>query len=210
VRPDDKEAHYGKLSFVASDGRRMAVAACDVDNDCDDSETLVPRRVVDTLVALCSGAEAIQLDTTGSELIATIDDTVVRARLVDGKFPAWRRIEPDHKTPTTLVVVGSLLHACSQASVCASETSRGVQFAFTSDGLSIQGKSAEYGESLATCDLVEAGLPCVVRLDPRFATEWLSSLDAAETINVSVKDGNSAVVFRACDCRTTIMPMSDD
>lgn len=209
-RPEDKESHYGRLSFVASDGRRMTVAACDVDNDCDGSQTLVPRRVIDTLVALCSGAESIQLDTTGSELVATIDGTIVRARLVDGQFPAWRGIEPDHKTPHTLVVVGSLLHTCRQASVCASETSRGVKFAFTPDGLWIHGQSAEYGESSATCDLVEAGQPCVVRLDPRFVTEWLASLDAAETINVSVKDGNSAVVLRAGDCRTTIMPMGDD
>lgn len=209
-RPEDKESDYGKLSFVASDGRRMTVATCDVANDCDGSQTLVPRRVIDTLVALCSGAESIQLDTTGSELVATVDDTVVRARLVDGKFPRWRDIEPEHKTSQTLVVVGSLLHACRQASVCASETSRGVKFAFSADGLWIHGKSAEYGESSATCDLVEAGQPGVVRLDPRFVTEWLSSLDAAETINVSVKDGDSAVVLRAGDCRTTIMPMSED
>ena len=201
----------GELSFVGTDGRRMAVASCEIDQSLDDSTTLIPSRVVDVLYRLALGEEAIQLERTATEVIATIGDTVVSARQVEGRYPRWRDVEPtrDHVKPS-LVQVGPLLHACEMAAICTSEDSKGTSWVFTPRGLFLTAKSNQFGESSATCEIVEAGHECSVKIDTRFAIEWLKTLDSAETVEVEAENAESAVVFRAGDRRNVVMPLAKD
>lgn len=203
----------GTLTFVGTDGRRLCAASAEIDQDTDDCHVLAPRRVVDVLVRLCKGADAIQLERTTSELVATVDGVIVQARLVDGRFPKWRDVEPTTDATPSLVVAGALLHAVRQAAICTSEDSKGVTLAITDEGLWLHGQSSAFGESSATCGLVEAGQACTVKLDPRFVCEWLEcgSIDPAETVCLTATDGDSAVVLSASETiRTVIMPLARD
>lgn len=203
------EFKAGMLAFVGTDGRRLCAAEVEIDQATDDAAVVVPRRAVDVLCRLAKHAEAVQLSWAGTEFVAEVDGTTLRARLVDGRFPRWRDVEPERTVKPSLVVVGSLLHSCRQAAICTSEQSKGVTFAFTSEGLHLTSRSAEAGEASVTCDVVEAGDACVVSLDPAFVTEWLGcgSFDLAETIEVEAQDAQSAVVLRAQDCRCVVMPL---
>lgn len=211
-RPKDKDEPYGTLSFVATDGRRLCASSCEIEQDTDDSDTLVPRSAIDTLVRLSKGAGSVQLETTGRELVATVDDTIVKARLVEGRFPRWRDVEVDHGVAESLVVAGALAHAAEMASICASEASKGTEFTITKEGLFLSSRSAEFGESAATCELVEVGHACTVKLDPRFVLGWLrcGSIDPSETISLTAKDSESSVILRSEDVRTVIMPLAKD
>lgn len=218
-RPTDTEAEYGMLTFVATDGRRLCAASAQIANDCDSSTTLVPRDAVDTLVRLAKGAEQVELETTGREIIARVDDTVVKARLVEGRFPRWRDVEVEHDVKPSQVVAGALAHACEMASICASESSKGTDFTITEKGLWLSARSAEFGESSATCDLTTVGHTCTVKLDPYFVLGWLNcgSIDPAETISLTALDADSAVILKAGGgdgsvppIRTVIMPLAKD
>jgi DNA polymerase-3 subunit beta len=202
----------GMLTFVGTDGRRMCVSQAEVSQATDDAKVIVPRDAVDSLCKLAKGAQLVQLGYAGNQLVAEIDDNRVHAVLVQGNFPPWTDAEPTRTVTPSLVIVGSLLSACRQAAICESEASRGVTFAFTKEGLHLTSRSAEAGEASVTCDLVEAGHACNVKLDPRFVCEWLScgSFDWAETIEVEAEDAQSAVVLRAQDARCVIMPLAKD
>lgn len=202
----------GMLAFVGTDGRRLCVAEVEVDQATDDVSVIVPRKAVDVLCRLAKHAEEVELAHLGGELVATVDGTTVRARLVEGRFPKWQDVEPDRTVKPSLVVVGTLLHACRQAAICTSEQSKGVTFAFTAEGLHLTSQSAEAGQASVTCDVVEAGDACVVSLDPAFVTEWLGcgSFDMAETIEVEAESKTTAVVMRAQDNRCVVMPLAAD
>ena len=202
----------GMLSMVGTDGRRMAVAETEIDQDTDDVTVIVPRKAVDVLCRLAKHADVVQLEHAGGELVATVDGTHVRARLVEGKFPKWQDVEPTRTVTPSLAVVGTVLHACRQAAICASEQSKGVTFTFTEDGLHLSSRSSEYGEASVTAELVQPGHACSVKVDPQFVTEWLGcgSFDLAETVEIEVEDAESAVVLRAQDCRCVIMPMAKE
>jgi len=202
----------GMLTLVATDGRRMSVAEVEVDQATDEACVIVPRDAVDSLCKLAKGASLVQLGHAGNQLIAEVDEHRVQAVLVQGNFPRWADADPKRTITPSLVVVGSLLSACRQAAICESEASRGVTFAFTKDGLHLTSRSAEAGEASVTCDLVEPGHSAVVKLDPRFVTEWLAcgSFDMAETIEIEAEDAQSAVVLRSQDSRCVIMPLAKD
>ena len=200
----------GMLAFVGTDGRRLCAAEVEVDQATDDVSIVVPRKAVDVLCRLAKHADAVQLSHLGSELVATVDGTAVRARLVEGRFPRWEDVTPDRTVTPSLVVVGTLLHACRQAAICTSEQSKGVTFTFTDEGLHLTSRSAEAGEASVTCDVVQAGHSCTVSLDPSFVVEWLGcgSFDLAETIEVEAENKSTAVVMRAQDCRCVVMPLA--
>lgn len=197
----------GELTFIATDGRRLYAATADIDQALDNTQTLVTRRTMDVLQRIAGHAEEIEMEANDRELLATIGETTVHARLLEGKFPPWRDVDKEYEDPPSMVVVGNLLRACGAADICTSEASRGVDFTITKEGLFLAGRSSEYGESSATCDLAEVGKCTTVKLDPRYVHDWLVTLDPAETIAIEALDKSSAVVFRSDRCRAVVMPL---
>jgi DNA polymerase-3 subunit beta len=106
----------------------------------------------------------------------------------------------------------SLFAATRAAAICSSDESKGVQFAFSADGIWLQGKSSEKGESSVTCEIIDAGDKASVKLDPSFVTEWLAGIagDADPNVEVEAVKADSAVILRCGDNTGVIMPLAVD
>jgi DNA polymerase-3 subunit beta len=209
------EVKDGTVWFVSTDGRRMSVVECEHDLAVDDSQTLVPSRVMAVLgrLAAYSGDESsVQLETTGRQVIATIGDTTVTASLVEGRFPKWREVLPSRDVEPTTVLPADLLSATRAAGIVTTETSKGITLAITGEGIHLTGRSSEAGESSVTCDIVSAGKSAVVKLDPAYLVEFLRSLpaDGEPEVTIEAVDAESAVVLRSGDHTGVIMPMAQD
>jgi len=217
------DSETGLISFIATDGRRMSVSSAEVaSQDLDNSQTLVPSRAIAALVRLASGGEAVQMLATDTEFVAivgTYDEatgvtgTTLHARLTEGRFPRWKDVDKSHGVPASTAIIGDLLHAIRMAEICTSESSKSVTLTVTPDGIDLAAQAAETGQAQVHCDLVTAGQPVTVRIDPRFASQWLAcgSFDMAEAVRLEAVDAQSAVVLRCGDhCRTIIMPMADE
>lgn len=203
------EFRDGTLYFVATDGKRMAVTECDIDQATDDAAALIPQRAMEIVRRVAATGESVQFETTGSEVVVTVDSTVVRATLLSGQFPKWSLVEPDHEGPHSFANADDLLRACSMAAVCTSETSKGIRWTVADTGITLRSKSQEYGESEVTCGLLEAGTPGSFVINPLYAIEWLNKIDGAETVSIEFKNGDSAMLLRADTARITIMPLAD-
>jgi len=202
------------VTFVATDGRRLSSVRCEHDLAVDNSTTLVPARVMQIIARLAdqAGDDSVQIEATGKEVVATVGNATVTALLMEGKFPRWRDVLPERDVASTTVDRSSLLAATRAAAICSSEESRGVEYAFSADGIWLHGQSAEKGESSVTCDIVEAGAKAGVKLDPAFVVEWLNGIDGDEepTVSIEVVDADSAVVLRCGDNTGVIMPLAKD
>lgn len=202
------------VTFVATDGRRLASVQCDHDQAVDDSQTLVPARVMAIIARLAdhAGDDSVQLEATGKEIVATIGTAKVTASLLEGKFPRWRDVVPERDAKPTTVARIDLFTATRAAAICSSDESKGVQFAFSGDGIWLQGKSSEKGESSVTCEIVDAGDKASVKLDPSFVTEWLAGIASEADPNVEVEavNADSAVILRCGDNTGVIMPLAVD
>jgi DNA polymerase-3 subunit beta len=188
------------VTFVATDGRRLSSVRCEHDLAVDNSTTLVPARVMQIIARLAdqAGDDSVQIEATGKEVVATVGTATVTALLMEGRFPRWRDVLPERDVASTTVDRSSLLAATRAAAICSSEESRGVEYAFSADGIWLHGQSAEKGESSVTCDIVEAGDKAGVKLDPAFVVEWLGGIagDEEPTVSIEVVDAESAVVLR--------------
>lgn len=202
------------VTFVATDGRRLSSVTCEHDLAVDDSTTLVPARAMALIAKLAgnAGDASVQLEATGNEVIATVWNATITARLVDGRFPKWRDVLPERDAKATTVSRDALMAATRAAAIVTSEQSKGVSYTFTSEGIHLHGQSAECGESSVTCDVVEAGDKATVSLDPTFVTQWLAGVasDAEPEVEVEAVDAQSAVILRCGDNTGVIMPLAKD
>lgn len=202
----------GNPVFVATDGRRLSAVETETDQAVDDSQTLVPAAAIRTMAALAAGDEgSVQLEATGSEVICTVGDHTVTARLIEGKFPRWRDVFPSRDIEPHVVQSRELASAVEAAAICTSEQSLGVTFDFGSV-LTLTSKSAEAGEASVTCDVTTAAKPGRVKLNPSFVTDFLSALDAEDEPHVDLEVGGpgDAVVLKCGDVRGVIMPLAED
>lgn len=201
------EFKAGILSMVATDGRRLHCSEAEIDQAVDDSSTIVPRRVIDVILAIVgNGMGSLQLEANRTELMAEIGGTILTARLLEGRFPKWRDIVPAEQ-PATTVGVNQLLEAVRQGSICRSETTKGSQFVITDACLAVSSESSEYGSSRASCEVIGTG-KAALKLDASYVIEFLSTLDSADNVTIEASGNDAATVFRCGETFAVIMPMA--
>jgi DNA polymerase-3 subunit beta len=214
----------GVLSFVASDGRRMCVASCEIDQSLDDSSVLVPRKAVDALLRLAalSGERAVQLASTNDTIVAWFigeddgeDDDgggviIFEALTLSGPFPKWRKAEKQYTKKPSRTPAGVLLNAVEMCAVCSSETSRGITMTMGEAAATFTVSSSEYGKAESMCGLSAAGDQYEVTFDPRLATDWLAMLDPSEPVQISGEDAESPITLESINCRCLISPISKE
>jgi DNA polymerase-3 subunit beta len=209
------EVEEDKVSFVATDGRRLALVECErrQNEATDNQQVLIPAKALRTIASIAedSGEDCVQLEASSKELVATIGGIRVTALLLAGNFPRWREIMPKRDSKTTTVSRSGLLAATRAAAICTSDDSKAVHYVF-SDVIALHGKSSGKGESLIECEVVERGVNCGVKVDPAFVTQWLLGIDGEEEPHVQIDavDNKSAVVLTCGDNSCLIMPMGDD
>jgi DNA polymerase-3 subunit beta len=205
------EMKAGVVTCVGTDGRRLATYEIEVDQATDDGTTLIPAKAIQAMAAAASHTDgAVQLEANASEVVATIDGTVITGRLVEGRFPRWREVFPERDVKPTIFHAPELLAATRQAAIVTSEQSKGVTFTITSEGLHLTARSSEAGESSVTCPVLEFGQAATVSLDPHFVIEFLRSVDEAEPAEIEAAGKGDAVFLRSGDCKAVIMPLAVD
>ena len=202
------EMRDGTLSLVGTDGRRMCVSECEIDQATEDSITLVPRKAIDAMVAAArhAGDDGVQLERSATQVVATFGGTTITARQLAGHYAKWREIGKERVEEPTEANAGMLLALCGSAAICTSETSRGVELT-TGKTVRMRSVSPENGEARCECDCVSAGATVNTKIDPSYAAEWLRSLELAETVAIHAKDAESALVLVCEDTYTVIMPL---
>ena len=202
------EMRDGVLSLVGTDGRRMCVSACEIDQATEDSQTLVPRKSIDAMVAAArhAGDAGVQLERSATQVVATLGGATITARQMAGHYAKWREIGTQRVEEPTEANAGMLLALCGSASICTSDTSRGVEMT-TGKSVRMRAVSSENGEAVCECDCVSAGATVATKIDPSYAAEWLRSLELAETVAMHLKDAQSAVTLVCGDTYTVIMPL---
>ena len=202
------EMKDGTLSLVGTDGRRMCVSECEIDQATEDSITLVPRKAIDAMVAAArhAGDDGVQLERSATQVVATFGGTTITARQLAGHYAKWREIGKERVEEPTEANAGMLLALCGSAAICTSETSRGVELT-TGKTVRMRSVSPENGEARCECDCVSAGATVNTKIDPSYAAEWLRSLELAETVAIHAKDAESALVLVCEDTYTVIMPL---
>jgi DNA polymerase-3 subunit beta len=211
------EFEENMLTAIGTDGRRLAKMTGPVSRSGpqpDESQTtIVPTKAMQLIEKALSPNDAeVRLAIVGNELLVHTPRVTISARLLDGRFPDWRKVFPEHGNNVRLeLAVGPMNSAVRQAAIVTSEESRGVDFTFGAGMLVLSGRAAEVGQSRVELPIGYDGNELTTSLDPRFVTDFLKVIDAEKTFTMEIKDADSAVVSSTDDGFSyVIMPLARD
>ena len=206
------EVADGNPTWVATDGRRLACVETETDQAVDDSQTILPGRLVALAASLAVGDGSVQIEADAKEVRFSLDGTTITGRLVEGKFPRWRDVLGEPEGEPTVIDVVELLQSVQSAAIVTSEQSKGITLAWTSSTLVLVGRSSEYGESKVICPTIAAGSTAGTKLDPKYVAQFLANLpqDEEPHVDVYVKDAQSRVVLKCGPYTGVIMPLAED
>jgi DNA polymerase-3 subunit beta len=209
--------------FVATDGRRMSIAEVgreaatdDFVNDPKGTEKKSPIVPTSPMVWLSNEAgsdETVALECDAKTFRGNVGGITVTCRLIDGRFPRWRDVLGEELPKAHSVCRDDLVHAVSCAAVVATESSKGVRFAFSGDTLTLTAKSSEAGQSEVECRVDAPAEAATVKLDPKYVHSFLKPFgqDNEPCVSIHVCKPDGKTVMKVGDSYTgVIMPLAED
>ncbi|KLU17932.1 DNA polymerase III subunit beta, partial [Proteus mirabilis] len=113
------ETENTELRTVATDGHRLAVCSMDIGQSLPGHSVIVPRKGVIELMRLLDGGgeSSLQLQIGSNNIRAHVGDFIFTSKLVDGRFPDYRRVLPKNPTKTVTAGCDILKQAFSRAAI---------------------------------------------------------------------------------------------
>lgn len=197
------ETEGNLLRTVATDGHRLAVCTMALNQELLSHSVIVPRKAVLELARLISNnSDATRLEIGTSNLRITTNGIVFTSKLIDGRFPDYRRVLPRNADRIMEAETEVLKRALQRVAILSNEKFRGVRLALSQNQLKISANNPEQEEAEEVLDVayesndMEVGFNVSYLLDVLNALkcQWvrLSLVDSASSCLIEDRDNSSA------------------
>ncbi len=199
-----------EIRVVATDGHRLAFAAEALPADMGRIEVILPRKTVLELSRqLADNDEALEIVLTPSQAQFRFGDIELVSKLIDGKFPDYERVIPQHHTKAIRLARDTLLHSLQRAAILTNEKFRGVRLVLAPGTLKILSTNAEQEEAQEEIEIDYQGEALDVGFNVTYLLDVLTNL-GDEIIECRLADANSSALFVLPDnerFKYVVMPM---
>ncbi|EHK9577729.1 DNA polymerase III subunit beta [Vibrio parahaemolyticus] len=187
------------LRSVATDGHRMAVSQTQLGADFAQKQIIVPRKGVQELVKLMDAPEQpVVLQIGSSNVRAEVNNFIFTSKLVDGRFPDYRRVLPQHTNKTLIASCDELRQAFSRAAILSNEKFRGVRVNLAGSEMRITANNPEQEEAEEMLDVTFEGDPIEIGFNVSYVLDVLNTL-RCEKVQVSMSDANASALIENAD-----------
>ena len=213
----------GSINVVGTDGRRLsrvniASSECEVvgESSIPDS-TVVQSRAAVSIERMISGSSIdggeVHIQATHSDIIVGVGESVIRSRLVDGRYPAWRQVIPARDDLETVVIqAGVIESAVRQAAITTDKESRGVSFEFGYGKMVLRSATAEIGDSEIETVITYSGPRFERRFDKGYVLDFCKVVPSESLVYVLADPAKmDATIFEVeGGFLNVIMPMAPE
>ncbi len=175
-----------KLTIVATDGRRLALAEEDLElPEGSQTDSIVPTKAIQELARLLGDEGEVELQLTDNQVSFTLNtesnkETLIVSKLVEGAYPNYKQVIPAESKYRVTMDKEELQQALRRAEIMTSDKSNSVKMTFSENNLTITSNSPEVGESRETMAINYAGEEVSIAFNPAFFIDPLKALDEEE------------------------------
>lgn len=215
---EPEEGSSGKLSLVATDGRRLAK----IDHDMEVGEgmsgsLILPAKTVSELVRLLDKGETLKIafnDRRVAFQIHTKDDSDgfigdihLVSKVVEGNYPNYQQVIPKETHQRIKVERELFLQSIHRAALVTTDKSNQVKIQISNNLMELSASSPDFGESHESLAIDYSGPDLQVAFNPQFLMDPLKALTKDE-IFFELKDEVSPGVFKTLESfLCVIMPV---
>lgn len=208
----------GKLSLVATDGRRLALVSKEMDVPAESAGAIIlPAKTVSELTRLLDKGEKLKINfndrraafqiSTDKDNSGLVDSVYLYSKVVEGNYPNYQQVVPKETHQRIKLERELFLQCVHRAALVCSEKSNSVKIKLTSNLLEITAQSPDFGEAHESMAIGYSGPELQVAFNPTFVMDPLRALSKDE-IFFELKDDVSPGVFKTLDSfLCVIMPV---
>src|SRR6516162_6730202 len=171
-----------KLTMVATDGRRLALADEEVEiSEKSQGEFIIPAKAVNELNRLLQEKGDVEIKFGENQAAFKLKDdkdfsVLVLTKLIEGNYPNYRQVIPAETKERVPLVRDEFLHALRRAEIMTSEKANSVKLSFSKNNLAITANSPEVGEARESLAVNYKGKEIAIAFNPKFLIEPLNAL----------------------------------
>ncbi|CDE84764.1 dNA polymerase III subunit beta [Coraliomargarita sp. CAG:312] len=201
----------GKLTLVATDGRRLALISRDMKIDREDEGSIIlPAKTVSELEKLLTQGKNVKIsfndrqvafdievgeESSGNGLTGSI---YLVSKIVEGSYPNYKQVIPKETEHRIKVERELMLETVRRVALMTTDKQNSVRLKIFDNCLEISGQSSDFGEAKEPIEVEYDGPEVQIGFNPEFLLSPLSNLTKDE-IFFEFKDEMSPGVFKTLD-----------
>ena len=203
----------GKMTFVATDGRRLALVDEEVDiSEKSAGEFIVPAKAINELNRLLQDKGDVELKFGENQASFALKSetgfsVLLITKLIEGNYPNYRQVIPGEAKERIGVGREELVQALRRAEIMTSEKANSVKLAFGKNLLTITANSPEVGEARETMAINYKGKELAIAFNPRYLIDPLNALTEDEIFIELIDELSPGVVKINGPFLYVVMPM---
>lgn len=211
--------HDHELRLVATDGHRLAyvtepLAPEEIEyhgsGEAARLEAILPRKTVLELSRQLNDEEGrLEIALSQTQAKFSFANVEFLSKLIDGKFPDYERVIPQHHHRVVKMAREDFQHALQRAAILTNEKFRGVRLTLSSGSLKITSTNAENEEAQEEIDVDYGGEALEVGFNVKYLLDVLANV-AAPRIEMRLLDANSSALIAIPEddrFKYVVMPM---
>ncbi|WP_438865135.1 DNA polymerase III subunit beta [Neptunicella sp.] len=198
------------IRTVATDGHRLALCRLEYSSNLPSKQVIIPRKGVLEISRLIDDSDKSLKVQIGSNHIRIFSSAFIfTSKLVDGRFPDYRRVLPKDGDKFIEANKNLLKNAFSRAAILSNEKFRGVRLNLSNAELKITANNPEQEEAEEIVDVQYQGDDLEIGFNVAYLIDALNALNS-EVVKVTMADSNSSALIEDIGDESVlyvIMPM---
>jgi len=189
-------AEGDRLDVVTTDSHRLAHCAQPLTEPLASArEAIVPRKAVGELQRLLTDSDdTVEVRIADKQIVFRFKDTEFLSKIIDGRFPDFRRVIPQGNPIRVSFVRTELQQALQRVAILASDKIRPVKLSFSPGLVRLSSHNAEQEEAVEEIEIAYDGEPLEIGFNVGYLLDVLGAL-TNEVVHLSLKDGNAAALI---------------
>jgi DNA polymerase-3 subunit beta len=201
-----------KISLVATDGRRLAMAKGDLVSDNtgkDGAKAIIPAKALTLIDKLVDDPEeAVGFQIKENQILVHTSSATLTSSLVEGQFPPFEDVIPKDCDKKMTASTADFLAKIRLASLLTTEESKGVRLTFSKKGLVLSSRSPESGEATVNFPCKYEGTDVEIGFNPTFLIEALRVVDSDDITLELTAPNRPGLLKGGPDFLYVIMPVN--
>ena len=203
----------GKMTLVATDGRRLALVDEEVDiAEKSAGEFIVPAKAINELNRLLQDKGDVEIKFGENQASFALKNetgfsVLLITKLIEGNYPNYRQVIPGEAKERIAVAREELMQALRRAEIMTSEKANSVKLAFGKNVLTITANYPEVGEARETMAINYKGKELAIAFNPRYLIDPLNALTEDEVFIELIDELSPGVIKINGPFLYVVMPM---
>jgi DNA polymerase-3 subunit beta len=187
------------ITLVATDGRRLARMACELEQDGGgEARVVIPARAMHEMVKVFGDGEGeVEVLFADSQAFFRVPGIQFHCRILEGTFPDFNRVIPKSFQRTARLGREALANALRRMIIVAQEKDSPhlVRMEFEPDRLTLSANTPDLGSAREEIAALLDGGPLTIAFNGKFVLDCLSVMDAEE-VQLDLQDESHSAVLR--------------